>query len=63
MKVYVVRQIEDYDAYDIIMFTTKKAAYKWIMKAYYKEWERGHTDRSLYWPYFVVKENEVYEYA
>lgn len=61
MKIYEVRQIEDFDSWSVRLFTTKKAAYKWIMKAYYKEWESGHTDRSPYWPYFIVKEKEVYE--
>lgn len=62
MIVYEVRQqTEDYDSWTVIMFTTKKAAYKWIMKAYYKEWESGHTDNSPYWPYYWIQEREVFE--
>lgn len=61
MKIYEVTQTMDWESWTVIRYTTKKAAYRWIMQAYYKEWQNGNTDRSPYWPFFTVDEIEVFE--
>lgn len=61
MKIYEVVQTDTWDSWSVILFTTKKGAYKWIMKAYYREWELGGSDTSPDWPFFHIREKEVHE--